>query len=155
MGICILQLMTSPRCGVPDITRIPEVDIKQWGRSSPPAMSTTHDRRRRRRRKKIRRREKRFVVGARAWLKRRITYLWVPLLLHFWFQEERSEKWCMILSRVIRTLQEIPKISTNKTETHCATITNILLHSLNVSIHSHFSVSPHDQKLYTQCTSAA
>lgn len=68
---CTFQLMTSPRCGVPDILRLEQSPLMK--ENSRP--SVYHKKRRRRRRKKIHQRQRRFVVGGRAWIKRRITYL--------------------------------------------------------------------------------
>lgn len=59
------QLMTSPRCGVPDILRGAPTRVPQRRRKL-----------RRRRKYKVNQRPKRFAVGARGgWIKRRITYL--------------------------------------------------------------------------------
>lgn len=60
--------MTSPRCGVADISRPKTEEQGSFYRIS---QNSLH-----------RRRHRRFVVGARPWIKRRITYLWVSVCIH-------------------------------------------------------------------------
>lgn len=81
---CNLQLMTSPRCGVPDLLRRPPLLSEESGvmekKSTRPSIYRQTTRRRRAKKKKKKthlRRLRRFVVGGRAWTKRRITYLLV------------------------------------------------------------------------------
>lgn len=80
---CNLQLMTSPRCGVPDLLRRPPLLSEENGvmekKSTRPSIyrQTTRRRRTKKKKKTHLRRLRRFVVGGRAWTKRRITYLLV------------------------------------------------------------------------------